>query len=94
MLKSSEIARKYVIILLLKGRVNMANTKKKSTNASSNTASKKNNTPKKGTNMNNISIKGVCECADLDRRIKLNTCSIVVQKENDKISNVYYSVSG
>lgn len=44
--------------------------------------------------MNNISIKGVCECADLDRRIKLNTCSIVVQKENDKISNVYYSVSG
>ena len=27
LLKSSEIARKYVIILLLKGRVNMANTK-------------------------------------------------------------------
>jgi len=49
LLKSSEIARKYVIILLLKGRVNMANTKKKSTNASSNTASKKNNTPKKDT---------------------------------------------
>lgn len=49
LLKSSEIARKYVIILLLKGRVNMANTKKKSTNVSSNTASKKNNTPKKDT---------------------------------------------
>lgn len=49
LLKSSEITRKYGIILLLKGRVNMANTKKKSTNASSNTASKKNNTPKKDT---------------------------------------------
>ena len=30
--------------------------------------------------MNNISIKGVCECADLDRKVNLGNGSIVIQK--------------
>ena len=70
MLKSSEIARKYVIILLLKGRVNMANTKKKSTNASSNTASKKNNTPKKA-EVKNMEAKPLVQVlGNIDNRIQ------------------------
>ena len=43
--------------------------------------------------MNNISIKGVCECVDLDRNIKLTNGSIVIQKENDKVVGVYLVVS-
>ena len=39
--------------------------------------------------MNNISIKGICECVDLDRNIKLTNGSIVIQKENDKVVGVY-----
>lgn len=33
--------------------------------------------------MNNISIKGVCECADLDRKVDLRNGSIVIHKEKD-----------
>ena len=43
--------------------------------------------------MNNISIKGVCECVDLDRNIKLTNGAIVIQKENDKVIGVYFVVS-
>ena len=43
--------------------------------------------------MNNISIKGICECVDLDRNIKLTNGSIVIQKENDKVVGVYLVVS-
>ena len=43
--------------------------------------------------MNNISIKGVCECADLDRRVNLSNGSIVIQKEDNKVLNVYYVTS-
>ena len=43
--------------------------------------------------MNNISIKGICECVDLDRNIKLTNGSIVIQKENDSVIGVYLVVS-
>lgn len=43
--------------------------------------------------MNNISIKGICECVDLDRNIRLTNGSIVIQKENDKVVGVYLVVS-
>jgi len=43
--------------------------------------------------MNNISIKGICECVDLDRNIKLTNGAIVIQKENDSVIGVYLVVS-
>lgn len=43
--------------------------------------------------MNNISIKGVCECADLDRKVNLSNGSIVIQKEKDQVIGVYLVVS-
>ena len=43
--------------------------------------------------MNNISIKGVCECADLDRKVNLSNGSIVIQKEKDQVVGVYLVVS-
>lgn len=43
--------------------------------------------------MNNISIKGVCECADLDRKINLSNGAIVIQKEKDQVIGVYFVVS-
>lgn len=43
--------------------------------------------------MNNISIKGVCECADLDRKVNLGNGSIVIQKEKDQVIGVYLVVS-
>ena len=43
--------------------------------------------------MNNISIKGVCECADLDRKVNLTNGSIVVQKENNQVIGVYLVIS-
>ncbi len=43
--------------------------------------------------MRNISIKGVCECADLDRKVNLSNGSIVVQKEKDQVIGVYLVVS-
>lgn len=39
--------------------------------------------------MKNISIKGVCECADLDRKINLSNGSIIVQKEKEQVIGVY-----
>ena len=38
--------------------------------------------------MNNISIKGICECADLDRKVNLGNGSIVIQKEKDQVIGV------
>lgn len=43
--------------------------------------------------MNNISIKGVCECVDLDRKVNLGNGSIVIQKEKDQVIGVYLVVS-
>lgn len=43
--------------------------------------------------MRNISIKGVCDCADLDRKVNLSNGSIVIQKEKDKVIGVYLVVS-
>ena len=43
--------------------------------------------------MNNISIKGICECADLDRKVNLGNGSIVIQKEKDQVIGVYLVVS-
>lgn len=43
--------------------------------------------------MNNISIKGVCECADLDRKVNLSNGTLVVQKEKDQVIGVYLVVS-
>lgn len=43
--------------------------------------------------MNNISIKGICECADLDRKINLPNGAIIIQKEKDKVIGVYLVVS-
>lgn len=43
--------------------------------------------------MNNISIKGACECADLDRKVNLGNGSIVIQKEKDQVIGVYLVVS-
>lgn len=43
--------------------------------------------------MQNISIKGVCECADLDRKIKLFNGTILIQKEKDQVIGVYLVVS-
>lgn len=43
--------------------------------------------------MNNISIKGVCKCADLDRRINLSNGSIVIQKYREQVIGVYLVVS-
>ena len=43
--------------------------------------------------MNNISIKGVCECADLDRKVNLSNGSIVIQKEKDQVIGVYLVIS-
>lgn len=43
--------------------------------------------------MNNVSIKGVCECADLDRKINLQNGSIVIQKEKDQVIGAYMVVS-
>lgn len=43
--------------------------------------------------MNNISIKGVCECADLDRKINLSNGSIIIQKEKGQVIGVYLVVS-
>lgn len=43
--------------------------------------------------MQNISIKGVCECADLDRKINLSNGAIIVQKENNRVIGVYLVIS-
>lgn len=43
--------------------------------------------------MNNISIKGVCECADLDRKINLSNGAIVIQKEREQVIGVYLVIS-
>lgn len=43
--------------------------------------------------MNNISIKGVCECVDLDRKVNLSNGSIVIQKEKDQVIGVYLVIS-
>lgn len=43
--------------------------------------------------MNNISIKGICECADLDRKINLSNGAIVIQKEKDQVIGVYLVIS-
>ena len=43
--------------------------------------------------MNNISIKGVCECADLDRKVNLSNGAIVIQKEKDQVIGVYLVIS-
>lgn len=43
--------------------------------------------------MKNISIKGVCECADLDRKINLSNGAIVIQKEKDQVLGVYLVIS-
>lgn len=43
--------------------------------------------------MNNISIKEVCECADLDRKINLSDGAIVMQKEKDQVIGVYLVIS-
>lgn len=43
--------------------------------------------------MNNISIKGVCECADLDRKINLSNGSIVIQKDREQVIGVYLVTS-
>lgn len=43
--------------------------------------------------MNNISIKGVCECADLDRKVNLSNGAIVIQKEREQVIGVYLVVS-
>lgn len=43
--------------------------------------------------MNNISIKGVCECADLDRKVNLSNGAIVIQKEKEQVIGVYLVVS-
>lgn len=39
--------------------------------------------------MNNISIKGVCDCNDLDRKITLQDGTLVVQKENENVLGVF-----
>ena len=43
--------------------------------------------------MNNISIKDIYECADLDRKVNLGNGSIVIQKEKDQVIGVYLVVS-
>ena len=43
--------------------------------------------------MDNISIKGVCECADLDRKVNLSNGAIVIQKEREQVIGVYLVVS-
>ena len=43
--------------------------------------------------MNNISIKGVCECADLDRKINLSNGAIVIQKDREQVIGVYLVIS-
>lgn len=43
--------------------------------------------------MNNISIKGVCECTNLDRKINLSNGSIVIQKEREQVIGVYLVIS-
>ena len=43
--------------------------------------------------MNNISIKGVCECTNLDRKINLSNGSIVIQKEQEQVIGVYLVIS-
>lgn len=43
--------------------------------------------------MNNISIKGICECSDLDRKINLPNGAIVVQKERERVIGVYLVIS-
>ena len=43
--------------------------------------------------MQNISIKGVCDCVDLDRNIKLTNGAVVVQKENNNVIGVYLVIS-
>lgn len=43
--------------------------------------------------MNNISIEGVCECADLDRKINLSNGAIVIQKDREQVIGVYLVIS-
>lgn len=43
--------------------------------------------------MKNISIKGVCDCVDLDRNIKLTNGAIIIQKENSNVIGVYLVTS-
>lgn len=43
--------------------------------------------------MNNISINGVYECSNLDRKILLNNGSLVVHKKNEEVLGVYLVVS-
>ena len=42
--------------------------------------------------MKNVSIKGICECNDLDRNIDLRDGSLVVHKKRDSILDVYFVV--
>lgn len=42
--------------------------------------------------MKNISIKGICECNDLDRNIDLRDGSLVVYKKSNRIIEVYFVV--
>lgn len=41
--------------------------------------------------MQNISIKGVCDCVDLDRNIKLTNGAVVVQKEKQQCNRCLFS---
>lgn len=43
--------------------------------------------------MNNITIKNISECADLDRKINLKNGSIIIQKKNDEVIGVYMVIS-
>lgn len=43
--------------------------------------------------MNNISIEGICEYVDLDRKIKLSNGAIVIQKEKEQVIGVYLVTS-
>lgn len=43
--------------------------------------------------MNNISIKNICKCADLDRKINLSNGAIVIQKDREQVIGVYLVIS-
>lgn len=39
--------------------------------------------------MNNVSIKDVCECNDLDRKVDLRDGSLIIQKKNETVISVH-----
>lgn len=39
--------------------------------------------------MNNVSIKDICECNDLNRKIDLRDGSLIIQKRNEMVMSVY-----